>query len=95
MIYNFRYLGGNAITVLEGLEKLEKLQELHMENQHLPAGEKLLFDPRSLSTLTVSLTFPISVFLKSVLNSFEQWIYSLQNVEVHVQHYSMQNTKHS
>ncbi len=49
-----RYLGGNGITVLEGLEKLDQLQELHIENQKLPAGEKILFDPRSIATLAVS-----------------------------------------
>ena len=49
-----RYLGGNHITVIEGLEKLEQLSELHVENQRLPAGEQLLFDPRSLQCLSVS-----------------------------------------
>ena len=49
-----RYLGGNCITVLEGLDKLENLQELHIENQRLPAGEKILFDPRTLIALSVS-----------------------------------------
>ena len=47
-------MGGNHITVVEGLEKLPMLQELHIENQHLPPGEKLLFDPRTLNTLAVS-----------------------------------------
>ncbi|KAK7099888.1 protein phosphatase 1 regulatory subunit 42-like isoform X2 [Littorina saxatilis] len=46
------YLGGNHITVIEGLEKLEQLQELHVENQRLPPGEQLLFDPRSLQSLS-------------------------------------------
>ncbi|XP_060072630.1 protein phosphatase 1 regulatory subunit 42-like [Ylistrum balloti] len=49
------YLGGNCITVLEGLEKMDKLQELHVENQRLPPGEKLLFDPRSLKGIAMSL----------------------------------------
>ncbi|XP_038057735.1 protein phosphatase 1 regulatory subunit 42-like [Patiria miniata] len=49
------YLGGNCITVLEGFEKLEQLKELHMEHQRLPRGEKLLFDPRSLASLSVCL----------------------------------------
>ena len=53
----FRYLGGNAITVLEGFEKVENLQELHIENQKLAPGEKLLFDPRSLATLSVGYIF--------------------------------------
>ena len=50
-----RYLGGNSITVLEGLEELDCLQELYIENQKLAKGEKLLFDPRTMSTLSVSL----------------------------------------
>ncbi|ESO92506.1 hypothetical protein LOTGIDRAFT_120476 [Lottia gigantea] len=45
------YLGGNAITVLEGIENLRLLQELQVENQQLPLGEKLLFDPRSLNSI--------------------------------------------
>jgi hypothetical protein len=39
--------------VIEGLEKLEQLQELHVEHQNLPAGEQLLFDPRSLQSIAV------------------------------------------
>ncbi|NWV33433.1 PPR42 phosphatase, partial [Grantiella picta] len=50
------YLGGNYITVVEGLDKVEELRELHIENQHLPLGEKLLFDPVSLSSLAKSLS---------------------------------------
>ncbi|KAK3706343.1 hypothetical protein QZH41_018676, partial [Actinostola sp. cb2023] len=50
------YLGNNAITVIEGLEKLENLRELHVEKQRLPPGEKLLFEPRSLECLSVSIT---------------------------------------
>ncbi|XP_009993896.1 PREDICTED: protein phosphatase 1 regulatory subunit 42 [Chaetura pelagica] len=50
------YLGGNYITVVEGLDKIEKLRELHLESQNLPPGEKLLFDPRTLSSLAKSLS---------------------------------------
>ncbi|XP_013027959.2 protein phosphatase 1 regulatory subunit 42 isoform X2 [Anser cygnoides] len=50
------YLGGNYITVVEGLDKLEEIRELHIESQHLPLGEKLLFDPRSLRSLAKSLS---------------------------------------
>lgn len=53
------YLGSNAITVVEGLENLESLRELHIEKQSLPPGEKLLFEPRSLQALSVSM--PLSV----------------------------------
>ncbi|KAF6020576.1 PPP1R42 [Bugula neritina] len=49
------YLGGNSITVVEGIDKLEHLEEFHIENQQLPAGEKLLFDPRSLNAISRSL----------------------------------------
>ena len=40
--------------VLEGLEMLNQLQELHLENQQLSSGEKLLFDERSLQAVAVS-----------------------------------------
>lgn len=53
-IYICRYLNGNAITVVEGLEGLTNLTELHIANQRLPEGEKLLFDPRSLKAVSVS-----------------------------------------
>ena len=40
---------------MEGIDRLEELEELHVENQVLPDGEKLLFDPRSLHAISVSL----------------------------------------
>ncbi|XP_028288322.1 protein phosphatase 1 regulatory subunit 42 [Parambassis ranga] len=49
------YLGRNRITVVEGLERLHELTELHLENQRLAPGEKLLFDPRTLFSLSKSL----------------------------------------
>ncbi|XP_035268673.1 protein phosphatase 1 regulatory subunit 42 isoform X1 [Anguilla anguilla] len=49
------YLGGNSIMVVEGLEQLRELKELHLEGQRLPSGEKLLFDPRTLLSLSESL----------------------------------------
>lgn len=52
----YSYIGGNELNVIEGLECLSSLQELHVENQRLPPGEKLLFDPRSLIALAVSTT---------------------------------------
>ena len=52
--FNIRHIGGNQISVLEGLENLHELVELHIENQNLPPGEKLLFDPRTLLTLVVN-----------------------------------------
>ncbi|XP_052560355.1 protein phosphatase 1 regulatory subunit 42 isoform X1 [Tympanuchus pallidicinctus] len=50
------YLGGNSIAVVEGLDQLKEIRELHIESQHLPLGEKLLFDPRSLRSLAKSLS---------------------------------------
>ena len=40
--------------MLEGLEMLTQLQELHVENQQLSSGEKMLFDDRSLQAIAVS-----------------------------------------
>ncbi|XP_048143201.1 protein phosphatase 1 regulatory subunit 42 isoform X1 [Corvus hawaiiensis] len=60
------YLGGNCITVVEGLDKVGELRELHIESQHLPLGEKLLFDPVSLNSLAIlvkflkGVSFPVS-----------------------------------
>lgn len=50
------YLGGNYLTVIEGLEGLDELRELHIESQKIPAGEKLLFDPRTLHSLCKSIS---------------------------------------
>jgi protein phosphatase 1 regulatory subunit 42 len=50
-----RYLGWNCITVIEGLDKLRNLEELHIQNQQLPQGETIHFDPRSMEGLSVSL----------------------------------------
>lgn len=49
------YLGHNSITVIEGLDSNFCLAELHVEYQSLPEGEKLLFDPRTLSAISGSL----------------------------------------
>ncbi|XP_011300344.1 protein phosphatase 1 regulatory subunit 42-like isoform X2 [Fopius arisanus] len=46
------YLGHNGINIVQGLEGLENLLELHIENQKLAVGESLVFDPRSLKTLS-------------------------------------------
>ncbi|CAF0728417.1 unnamed protein product [Didymodactylos carnosus] len=45
------YLGGNQLRVLEGLDKCVNLTELYVENQHLPEGEKLVFEPRTIQAL--------------------------------------------
>ncbi|CAF1125586.1 unnamed protein product [Rotaria sordida] len=46
------YLGGNQIQVLEGLDKCMQLKEIYIENQRLPEGEKLVFEPRTLQCLS-------------------------------------------
>eukprot|EP00056_Hartaetosiga_gracilis_P013436 m.221830 g.221830 ORF g.221830 m.221830 type:complete len:364 (-) comp13846_c0_seq4:3654-4745(-) len=46
------FIGRNKIVVVEGLHELPNLTELHIEHQHLPPGEKLLFDPRSIATIS-------------------------------------------
>ena len=46
------YLGGNQIQVLEGLDRCPFLSEIYIENQHLPEGEKLVFEPRTLQCLS-------------------------------------------
>ena len=50
----YRYLSHNNISVVEGLEGLTQLTELHIAHQNLPVGEKLLFDPRSMKAIAVS-----------------------------------------
>ena len=52
---NKLYLGFNKLIVVENLEKCTKLKELHVEYQELPLGEKMLFDPRTLMSLTQTL----------------------------------------
>jgi hypothetical protein len=49
-----RYLGYNCIAVIEGLDKLCNLEELHVQRQELPQGETLHFDPRTMKGLAVS-----------------------------------------
>ncbi|CAF0904576.1 unnamed protein product [Rotaria sp. Silwood1] len=46
------YIGGNQIQVLEGLDKCIYLTEIYAENQRLPEGEKLVFEPRTLQCLS-------------------------------------------
>nr|CAD7260598.1 unnamed protein product [Timema shepardi] len=48
----FIYLSRNCIAVLEGLEALNNLEELHIDKQQLPPGESLYFDPRTIKTLS-------------------------------------------
>jgi len=50
-----RFLGGNEVSRVEGLSSLSKLQELYVENQRLPVGNHLEFEPESLNAIAVSL----------------------------------------
>uniref|UniRef100_A0AC11CVP5 Protein phosphatase 1 regulatory subunit 42 n=1 Tax=Ovis aries TaxID=9940 RepID=A0AC11CVP5_SHEEP len=68
-----RYLGGNYIAVIEGLEGVEGLRELHVESQRLPLGEKLVFDPRTLHSLAKSL---------SILNISNNNIDDIRDLEI-------------
>jgi len=49
------FLGHNEISLVEGLHSLPCLRELHVENQRLSSGEKLLFEPRTMFSLSNSL----------------------------------------
>jgi len=49
------FLGHNEISVVEGLHSLPCLRELHIEHQRLSSGEKLLFEPRTMFSLSNSL----------------------------------------
>lgn len=61
-LYICRYLNHNFIRVVEGLEELPQLCELHIAYQELPEGEKLLFDPRSLKALAVCQTLMYKLY---------------------------------
>lgn len=60
------------------MENIEQLNELQIENQALPSGEKLIFDPRTLSSLVNSLT--ILNIAGNNLDSISE-IGSLKNLE--------------
>ncbi|XP_050509653.1 protein phosphatase 1 regulatory subunit 42-like [Diabrotica virgifera virgifera] len=49
------YIGYNCISVVEGLENLLSLEELHLEKQNLPDGIALCFDPRTIHSLSKTL----------------------------------------
>ncbi|CAD6208243.1 GSCOCG00003249001-RA-CDS [Cotesia congregata] len=49
------FIGYNNICVVEEMENLESLVELNIENQRLLTGESLIFDPKSLNTLSCKL----------------------------------------
>ena len=51
--------------MVEGIDRLEHLEELHIENQKLPPGEKLLIDPRSLYAISVSTPYN-EIYIKIV-----------------------------
>ena len=69
---------------MEGLEGLKSLRELHVENQRLPEGEKLIWDPRSLRILSVSASVPSSTYVHVHMVCVSQCTY----VHVYVRTYS-------
>lgn len=48
------YLGNNRISVVENLDKLKYLEELHIEKQNVNNIDGLCFDPRTMIALGVS-----------------------------------------
>lgn len=58
------FIGYNKICVVEEMENLENLVELNIENQRLLTGVSLIFDPKSLNTLSVSTKFNNFYFIK-------------------------------
>lgn len=48
------YIGRNKICVIEGLEALKNLEELHVEKQSLSDNSSLCLDPRTILSLSVS-----------------------------------------
>ncbi|CAF0737399.1 unnamed protein product [Didymodactylos carnosus] len=82
------YLGGNQLRVLEGLNNCISLTELYVENQHLPEGEKLVFEPRTilalakvLQILNVSGNNLDSLIELSVLEHLEELTASNNNLQ--------------
>ncbi|XP_018907147.2 protein phosphatase 1 regulatory subunit 42 isoform X1 [Bemisia tabaci] len=49
------YLGYNCISVVEGLENCSKLEVLHIQNQRLPPGGMMYFDPRCVTGIQICL----------------------------------------
>lgn len=48
------YLSNNKISVLENLENLKYLEELHIEKQNVNNSDSLCFDPRTMIAIGVS-----------------------------------------
>ncbi|CAH2010766.1 unnamed protein product [Acanthoscelides obtectus] len=48
------FIGHNKISVLEGMNNLEHLEELHIEKQDIPEGSNFCVDPRTILALSVS-----------------------------------------
>ena len=55
--------------MIEGLEGLSQLRELHVEHQTLPAGEQLVFDQRSMDAIAVSCVRGVSSFIHSLVQT--------------------------
>lgn len=59
-----RYLGYNCISVVEGLDTISCLEELHVECQQLSQGETIYFDPRTIANLAVCSVLNITFNIK-------------------------------
>ena len=70
-----RYLSDNGISVVEGLEECRQLTELHVAHQRLSEGEKLLFDPRTLQAIAVSVAVCTYVVYVNCMFSLMMYIY--------------------
>ncbi|CAH1101487.1 unnamed protein product [Psylliodes chrysocephalus] len=75
------YIGYNQIAVIEGLEELYSLEELHVEHQTLPDGMGICFDPRC--TLSLSRTLRILNISGNRIPSFSSlsFLTELQSID--------------
>ena len=64
-----RYLGYNCISVVEGLENCSNLEVFHVQNQSLPPGGMMYFDPRCAAGIQVTIQlFDENIFLEFYKN---------------------------
>lgn len=65
--------------MVEGLEQLSELKELHIEGQRLPSGEKLIFDPRTILALSVRTSVQHTAHNRALQCSF---MFMVSNVNI-------------
>ncbi|CAG9863965.1 unnamed protein product [Phyllotreta striolata] len=75
------YIGHNEISVLENLENLYNLEELHVEHQNLPDGMGICFDPRC--TISLSRTLRVLNISDNKIPSFSSlsFLEELQSID--------------